>query len=187
MKPSIKFLLFTVLALVVSCGENTEELVEPSGPVFEFPKLKGDGGSGEYINSTVQLSPRIYILENTSPTNTTFALVDLPYYKRTLDPIPDSLNFSLSNNIELHVDYSQEFTIKYIDRYLPPRPEWDESGNNEPRGYSPFDSAKVFPAYIVNYTDSVQGILEQGNIIVIQEALNIENEWIPIEYFEHAR
>jgi hypothetical protein len=177
MKPSCTISLIFTLALLVSCVEKTvNEKMEPTKRKFVFPELKIDIGNGEYINSSKQLSPRTYILQNTS---TSTKPIDAWYHG-------DSLSFSISNDVELYVDYSQEFTIKYIDSYLPPSPKSDSSGSLAPQGYCPFDSVKVFPAYIVNNTDSIQGIKNQRNIIVIQEALNTKNEWKPVEFFRYA-
>lgn len=177
MKPSFNLSLFFALTIFAGCVEKTEtEKVELNERVFEFPVLKADAGNGEYINSPNQLSPRTYILQNSSALT---QQIDLWYYG-------DSLPVSLSNEVKLYVDHSQEFTIKYIDSYLPPPLESNQLGSSNSQVYCPFDSVKVFPVYIVNYTDSIQGIQNQGNIIVIQEALNTENEWQPVEYFRYA-
>jgi hypothetical protein len=188
MKPSFTISLFFTLTLLVGCvGNAVPEKVEAPERIFEFPKLEGNTGNGVYIDTSEQLESISYVYQNTSTTKTTIQLFDLRYYNDSFRLIPDSLPFSLTNNVELHVDYSQEFTIKYEDNYIPFPSGTDEFGNVIPKYHSTYDSIKIFPAYIVNYTDSLQGIENHdGRIIMIQEALNPQNEWRPVEYFSYS-
>lgn len=189
MNPSFTIFIIFVLALAASCTHSEVENVGPPEPKeeFEFPMLNGDSGNGEYIDTSRQIASRSYILQNTSTTETTIHLFDLKYYDDSFRLIPDSLPFSLTNKVELLVDNTQEFTIKYRDSYLPPPPGTDEFGNVIPKYQPPYDSIKVIPVYIVNYSDSLQGIENHdGKIIMIQEALNSNNEWKPIEYFSYS-
>jgi len=190
MNLSLTISLIFVLTLIASCTHNTElgNVDSPElKPEFELPKLKGDSGNGEHIDTARQIPSKSYVLKSTSTTETTIHLFDLKHYDDSPRLIPDSLPFSLTNKVELLVDNTQGFTIKFRDSYLPPPPGTDEFGNVVPEYHPPYDSVKVIPAYIVNFTDSIQGIeSHDGKIIMIQEALNSNNEWKPIEYFSYS-
>lgn len=189
MKPSLTILILFLLTLAKGCTQSEAENVESSEAKieFEFPILHGDSGNGEYIDTSRQIASISSILQNSSTTVTTIHLSDLKNYHDPYRSFPDSLPFTLTNKVKLLVDNTQEFTIKYRDSYLPPIPGIDEFGKVIPAYQPPYDSIKVIPAYIVNYSDSLQGIEKHGGkIIMIQEALNANNEWKPIEYFSFS-
>lgn len=53
--------------------------------------------------------------------------------------------------------------------------------------WSDHDKEKYFIAYLINTTDSTfKTELQDGSLIMIQEALNKKNEWQPIEYWVNS-
>ena len=53
--------------------------------------------------------------------------------------------------------------------------------------WSDNDNEKYFIAYLINTTDSTfKTELQDGSLIMIQEALNEKNEWQPIEYWVNS-
>jgi len=53
--------------------------------------------------------------------------------------------------------------------------------------WSDNDKEKYFIAYLINTTDSTfKAELQDGSLIMIQEALNEKNEWQPIEYWVNS-
>ena len=188
MKQSFIISLIFVLILFVSCIENTtQKNEEQTDGIFEFPKLDGNTGNGVYIDTVKQLGLSRYPLEKNSISKNIIQLFDLQYSDNSFQLIQGSLQFSTTNDLGLYVDASQELTIKYKDDYIPPPHTFDESRNIIDEYHCPYDSIKAFPAYIINFTDSIQGVQNHdGKIVVIQEALNTENEWKPIEYFSNS-
>lgn len=175
-----------ISSAIVGCGLD-EPTTEIQRREFQFPVCNFPAGSGEEIDTSGQLSARIYLMESPTENKLDFDFRDLKNYDENFNLIPDSVPFSLMSNLELHIDNSQEFTVKYQDRNIATPPVMDEDGILFDTYKSPYDSVKVFPAYLVNFSDSVQMVqFHDGDLVLIQEAMTPNLEWKPIEYFVYS-
>lgn len=172
-----------------SCQDSPDSIVASSSPSsFAPPVLIKTEKSADVIDTTRQLESITYPLIISK--NDSIDFEGIPQFKRfTL--ITDSIEYSVTNNLELFVDTSEIIVWKFweetpIEAYLI---HVDKNGNEIPKEpyITPYDKVKKFPVYIINNTDSIQAIENHdGRIIVIQEALSEQGDWQGIEYFEFS-
>lgn len=192
MKATQAIMIFILFAIVVACEPNSKTAdqkpqLETDKQSFT-PVLAGFPQKGDFIDTNRQLESLYYPL--------IISEIDtVRYIKEKLfneaDNNFDRLLSSQADSIKTIVDASQLFADKYqqqipFDYYIY---EQDKNGKIipiEPYTY-PYDSVIKIPVFLINETDSIM-IIENhdGKLILIQEALDRNGEWTPIEYFNFS-
>jgi len=94
------------------------------------------------------------------------------------------------NSFKVIVDVNQSITIDYSD-YCVGRDISDGyyfDSNNKANSYEPYyKNVKLFPVFIFNTSDSVYSIeMQDLRLIMIQEAIDPNGQWKPIEYWRDS-
>ena len=180
-----------LLLLVWSCQQTPkkQETAEPElEKAFKPPVLWNTKANGELIDTTMPLESRVYpMARDTAETLDVSALPKFSLYTY----IPDSVQYSIANALELWVDTTQTITTTFKERKSPHLRvvELDENGHEIPKPpyIPPYTNVLAHPVFLVNTSDSLQGIeSHDGRLLVVQEALSTEGEWKPIERFEFS-
>ena len=178
-----------MIAFSCSCERSTKKTeVKSTEKSIPNPVLINFPLNGEMIDTSRQLESISYPLLVSSHDTFDYNILK-PFEKFYV--YPDTVAYSKSNNLEIIVDSGQPIASKFWEKmpieflltYV------DEDGKEIPRKpyEPPYETIMKFPVFVINSTDSSQ-IVEHhdGRMVMIQEALDKNGEWIGVEYFEFS-
>ncbi len=192
----------------ISCSSNEEE--KPS-QTFVFPEVIDSLEPAVYYYSPTLLSPSINFIQTLQKIGHPANLLDtLPYVSYINDHhLSDTTNKSVvsSSGLSLLIDTTREVPLKnrgilerppfFFDKYkneegLPKSKmqQLIDSLNTANRWQAWEENAtfvKGFPVYIVNQSkQAVRVEIQDGQLMIIQEALDPSGKWRPIEYWRYS-